>query len=147
MKKSIWENNPFGRMVVWCGVNWRGGSSTFSKHPFRQVLIFLIILFFKSSWCKIAIVQQGIELILSPEQQRRPLPFLPVFILLFWSSYKLHYQLLITEIATVFVPRQTGHSSSASSSERSSSGRLLSSSHFLLNTNSTHRLAKNPPNQ
>ena len=48
-------------VVVWCGVNWM---------IIRQVAIFLFFLFFKSSWYKIATA------VLSPKQQRRPLPSL-----------------------------------------------------------------------
>ena len=61
MNKSLWENIHFNMVVVWCGVNWM---------IIRQVAIFLFFLFFKSSWYKIATA------VLSPKQQRRPLPSL-----------------------------------------------------------------------
>ena len=38
----------------WFGMVWTRWSSIFPKHPFRQVAVILFILFFKSSWCKIA---------------------------------------------------------------------------------------------
>ena len=45
------KNNLFGRVVVWCRVNWL--IIFFSSHPFRQVTAILFFLIFKSSWCKI----------------------------------------------------------------------------------------------
>ena len=47
--------------------------------------VILLIFFFKSSWCKIAIVPQGIESIPSPKQQRRPLPSL-MYLSFFYMS-------------------------------------------------------------
>ena len=41
-------------MCWWFGMVWTGRSSIFPKHPFRQVAVILFILFFKSSWWKIA---------------------------------------------------------------------------------------------
>ena len=41
----------------------------FSKHPFRQVAAILFILFYKSSWCKLASFRP-------PKPQRRPMPSL-----------------------------------------------------------------------
>ena len=38
----------------WFGMVWTGLSSIFPKHPFHQVAASLFILFFKSSWWKIA---------------------------------------------------------------------------------------------
>ena len=64
----------FCRVVVWYGVN--KIIIYFPKYPFRQVVVLLFILSFKSSGRKIAIARQGIESILSPKQQRRPLPSL-----------------------------------------------------------------------
>ena len=37
--------------MVWWGI-WAGWSPIFSKYPFRQVTVILLILFFKSAWCK-----------------------------------------------------------------------------------------------
>ena len=51
MKKSVWVNIHLGMVVVWCGVNQM--IIHFSKHPFCQVGVILLILFLKSSWCKI----------------------------------------------------------------------------------------------
>ena len=45
------KNNLFGRVVVWCRMNWL--IIFFSRHPFRQVTVILFFLIFKSSWCKI----------------------------------------------------------------------------------------------
>ena len=42
------------------------------QHRRRSINTEEFLLFFKSSWCKIAIARQGIESILSPKQQRRP---------------------------------------------------------------------------
>ena len=39
----------------WFSVVWTRWSSVFPKHPFRQIAVILFILFFKSSWWKIAI--------------------------------------------------------------------------------------------
>ena len=58
----------------------------FSKHPFRQVAVIPLILFFKSSWWKIASAARNIESILCPKQQRRPFPPL-----LYLSSFDLQF--------------------------------------------------------
>ena len=46
-KNKIWKELPFfgeGGGFVWCELK-------IPKHPFRQVSTFLVIQFFKSSWC------------------------------------------------------------------------------------------------
>ena len=47
-----------------------------SQHPILQLVRVQISLFFRSSWCKTAKARQGIEAILYPKHQRRPLTFL-----------------------------------------------------------------------
>ena len=56
---SKWTNKRWGNERIPSpglrfGMVWAGWSSIFPKHPFRQVSIILLILFFKSSWWKIA---------------------------------------------------------------------------------------------
>ena len=52
--RMIWRK-VFGRTTIlggwWFGVVWTRWSSIFLKHPFLQVPVILVILFFKSSWC------------------------------------------------------------------------------------------------
>ena len=65
----------------WFGMVCTGWSSTFSKHPFRQVAFILFILLFKFILVK---VRQGIESIPSwPKLQQRPLPSFHLYL----SSY------------------------------------------------------------
>ena len=65
MKKKIWNNIHFGRVMVWCNVSLHSAkypffySSVTSNHPGAK-----------------SVVRQGIEPILFPKQQRRPLPSL-----------------------------------------------------------------------
>ena len=49
--KSFWKSIHFWRVMVWCDVNWK--LIHFSKHPFHQVSIFLLIHFLN----KIILVQ------------------------------------------------------------------------------------------
>ena len=65
LKKSFGKNIHFERVLFWCE------SSNCSESFIPS--IFLFIHFFKSSWCFNYVVQQGIDSILSPKQQRRPL--------------------------------------------------------------------------
>ena len=51
LNQSFWENIHFGGVVVWYGVNQM--VIPLSKHPFRQVVDILLILYFKLSWWKI----------------------------------------------------------------------------------------------
>ena len=55
--RMIWRK-VFGRTSIlvwgWFGIVWTGWSSICWKHPFRQVVVILLILFFKLSLCKIA---------------------------------------------------------------------------------------------
>ena len=57
-------------------LNLRLKNLIFCFFPFLQIILVQFILFFKSSQCKTAIARQGIEQILSPKQQQRPLPFI-----------------------------------------------------------------------
>ena len=63
----LWRTSIFVRVVVRCGVNLM--IIHFSKHPFRQVAVILFILFYKSSWCKLASFRP-------PKPQQRPMPSL-----------------------------------------------------------------------
>ena len=53
LQKGWFEQKDYGRTYIL--VRWYAGwSSIFTKHPLQQVDVILFILFYKSSWCKIA---------------------------------------------------------------------------------------------
>ena len=75
MKNFFLMNIPFSRV----GEVWTRRSSIFPKHPFRQAIVLLFILYFISSCMALNgyIVRHGIESIPPPNmQQRQPLHFL-----------------------------------------------------------------------
>ena len=68
------------------GMVWTGWSSIFAKHPFRQVAVIILILYFKSSWWKIArAARNWINSV--PQTAATTVAFSSVFILLLWVWY------------------------------------------------------------
>ena len=86
----IWTK-VFGETSIlvesWLGIVWTRWSSIFPKHSFSQVEIVPFILFFISSWWKIASAAR--KLINSVSQtQRRPLPSLLSLSFFYWYHLK-----------------------------------------------------------
>ena len=80
----------FGRkliLVVTVCMVWTGWSSIYPKHPFCQVAFILFILFFKSSWWKIASAAKNLSNYVQQTAERTTFAFSSVFILWVWTCW------------------------------------------------------------
>ena len=86
-EKMIWWK-VVGRTTTlggwYFGLVWTCWSAIFSIHPFRQVANILFILFFKSSWCKIASAARN-WIYSVAQTEATTFAFSSVFTLLLWS--------------------------------------------------------------
>ena len=69
----FWKNIYFGRVVVWCGVNWKIIQMFRSIHSAKCPFFYSSMTVSSYHPGAKSVLRQGIESILSPKQQRRPL--------------------------------------------------------------------------